>query len=146
MTITKKKRDYKGMACFSCPASCQIRCSTGRDWNDRNRPKLGNFKISGAASRGPRATKPDVLPGKSSGVSATFTSVAAVSENGYISGEQERQKNTPTKKQLVDSHRQGVIIEGGVGYRQTVFIRSYEVGADKTVTIESILNLFQVIS
>ncbi|KAH7528679.1 hypothetical protein FEM48_Zijuj05G0097600 [Ziziphus jujuba var. spinosa] len=52
-------------------------------------------------------------------------------------------QNIPTKKQLVDPVRQGVIIEGGVGYRQTVVIRSYEVGADKTATLESILNLLQ---
>ncbi|KAF3438625.1 hypothetical protein FNV43_RR21388 [Rhamnella rubrinervis] len=51
--------------------------------------------------------------------------------------------NIPTKKQLVDPVRQGVITEGGVGYKQTVVIRSYEVGADKTATLESILNLLQ---
>lgn len=52
-------------------------------------------------------------------------------------------QNIPTKKQLVDPHRQGLIVEGGVGYRQTVVIRSYEVGPDKTATLESILNLLQ---
>uniref|UniRef100_A0A2K1ZG66 Acyl-[acyl-carrier-protein] hydrolase n=1 Tax=Populus trichocarpa TaxID=3694 RepID=A0A2K1ZG66_POPTR len=40
-------------------------------------------------------------------------------------------QNIPTKKQLVDYHRQGLIIKEGVGYRQTVVIRSYEVGSDK---------------
>lgn len=54
-------------------------------------------------------------------------------------------QNIPTKKQLVDPVRQGAITEGGVAYRQTVVIRSYEVGADKTATLESILNLLQVI-
>ncbi|XP_076926910.1 palmitoyl-acyl carrier protein thioesterase, chloroplastic-like [Bidens hawaiensis] len=49
----------------------------------------------------------------------------------------------PTKKQLVDPFRQGVIILDGVGYRQTVVVRSYEVGPDKTVTPQSILNLLQ---
>ncbi|KAL9364636.1 hypothetical protein Peur_042509 [Populus x canadensis] len=48
-------------------------------------------------------------------------------------------QNIPTKKQLVDYHRQGLIIEEGVGYRQTVVIRSYEVGSDKTATLESIV-------
>ncbi|XP_058738203.1 palmitoyl-acyl carrier protein thioesterase, chloroplastic-like [Vicia villosa] len=52
-----------------------------------------------------------------------------------------QRQNIPTKKQLVDSHRQGLIV--GVGYRQTVVIRSYEVGPDKTATLESILNLLQ---
>ncbi|KAJ6891042.1 origin recognition complex subunit 4 family protein [Populus alba x Populus x berolinensis] len=54
-------------------------------------------------------------------------------------------QNIPTKKQFVDYHRQGLIVEGGVGYRQTVVIRSYEVGADKSATLESILNLFQMV-
>ncbi|KAL3824114.1 hypothetical protein ACJIZ3_020143 [Penstemon smallii] len=57
--------------------------------------------------------------------------------------EQKNRQNIPTKKQLVDPYRQGIIIEEGVGYRQTVVIRSYEVGPDKTATIESILNLLQ---
>ena len=59
------------------------------------------------------------------------------------SPQKELRQNIPTKKQSVDTHRQGLIIEGGVGYRQTVVIRSYEVGPDKTATIESILNLLQ---
>jgi fatty acyl-ACP thioesterase B len=57
------------------------------------------------------------------------TFVASV-QNDHISKEQIRQ-NIPTKKQLVDYHRQGLIIKEGVGYRQTVVIRSYEVGSDK---------------
>ncbi|KAF3612270.1 putative E3 ubiquitin-protein ligase RHA2A-like [Capsicum annuum] len=50
-------------------------------------------------------------------------------------------QNIPRKKQVVDSYRQGIIVEGV--YRQTVVIRSYEVGPDKVATIESILNLLQ---
>lgn len=76
--------------------------------------------------------------------STGFDSVSSVTGNGYISKEQIRQ-NIPTKKQLVDPYRQGLTIEGGVGYRQTLVIRSYEVGPDKTATLESILSLFQVI-
>ncbi|KAK1437652.1 hypothetical protein QVD17_03447 [Tagetes erecta] len=49
----------------------------------------------------------------------------------------------PTKKQFEDPFRQGVIILDGVGYQQTVVVRSYEVGPDKTVTPQSILNLLQ---
>ncbi|KAG6764234.1 hypothetical protein POTOM_031695 [Populus tomentosa] len=69
------------------------------------------------------------------------TFVASV-QNGHISKEHIRQ-NIPIKKQLVDYHRQGLIIEEGVEYRQTVVIRSYEVGSDKTATLESIRNLLQ---
>ncbi|KAI3714368.1 hypothetical protein L1987_72967 [Smallanthus sonchifolius] len=49
----------------------------------------------------------------------------------------------PTQKQFVDPFRQGKIILDGVGYSQTVVVRSYEVGPDKTVTLQSILNLLQ---
>ncbi|KAI9120127.1 hypothetical protein K1719_008775 [Acacia pycnantha] len=66
-------------------------------------------------------------------------------EPGGISDDQNgpRQK-IPTEKQLVDPHRQGRILEeDGVSYRQTVVIRSYEVGADKTATFDSILYLLQ---
>ncbi|KAF5945540.1 hypothetical protein HYC85_015768 [Camellia sinensis] len=46
-------------------------------------------------------------------------------------------------KQFEDPYRQGLLVEEGVGYRQTVVIRSYEVGPDKTATMETILNLLQ---
>ncbi|KAK9052237.1 hypothetical protein SSX86_028865 [Deinandra increscens subsp. villosa] len=49
----------------------------------------------------------------------------------------------PTQKQFVDPFRQGLIIMDGVGYRQTVVVRSYEVGTDKTATLISIMNLLQ---
>lgn len=73
-------------------------------------------------------------------VVATSSSVAPPTETGI---EQTRQ-NIPTKKQFVDPYRQGLITGEGVGYRQTVVIRSYEVGPDKTASLESILNLLQV--
>ncbi|CAL9174709.1 unnamed protein product [Musa hybrid cultivar] len=59
-----------------------------------------------------------------------------------LTAEQIRQ-SIPTEKQLTDPFRQGLIVEGGVRYRQTVVIRSYEVGPDKTATLETILNLLQ---
>lgn len=77
------------------------------------------------------------------GAATALTSVSSIAENGHITKEQLRQ-NIPTKKQFVDPYRQGLIVEGGVGYSQTVVIRSYEVGPDKTATLESILNLLQV--
>ena len=59
--------------------------------------------------------------------------------------EEHLRQNIPRRKQMVDPYRHGEMVEEGVGYRQTVVIRSYEVGADKTATIESLLNLLQVI-
>lgn len=103
--------------------------------------KLNNIKINGTSTRS-NANKIDLVSQKV-GVASSFTSVASVAENGHVRTEKIRQ-NIPTKKQFVDPFRQGLIVEGGVGYRQTVVIRSYEVGPDKTATLESILNLLQV--
>jgi hypothetical protein len=130
------------MAAFSYPASCHtFRCSSNRD-NNELKQKLNNIRIVGASGR--NSTKADTLS-QTAGVANTFNSITnPVVENGCTAKEELRQ-NIPTKKQSVDRHRQGIIIEGGIGYRQTVVIRSYEVGPDKTATLESILNLLQVI-
>lgn len=56
---------------------------------------------------------------------------------------EDARRNIPTEKLKMDQYRQGVMI-GGVGYRQTVVVRSYEVGTDNTATLESILILLQV--
>ncbi|KAJ4848990.1 hypothetical protein Tsubulata_018729 [Turnera subulata] len=125
------------MAAFSYTVTLPIlpiRCSSNTNNHDPNKQNLNKLKISGVPTR---SVKIDTLT-TTAGVAAT--SVASVSENGYISKEQVRQ-NIPTQKQFVDSHRQGLIVEEG--YRQTVVIRSYEVGPDKTATLESILNLLQ---
>ncbi|WVZ85837.1 hypothetical protein U9M48_032704, partial [Paspalum notatum var. saurae] len=52
-------------------------------------------------------------------------------------------QNIPTEKQVVDPFRQALIVEGGVRYQQTLVVRSYEVGPDKTATLETVLNLLQ---
>ncbi|KAJ1271222.1 hypothetical protein BS78_06G112300 [Paspalum vaginatum] len=54
-----------------------------------------------------------------------------------------RRQNIPTEKQVVDPFRQALIVEGGVRYQQTLVVRSYEVGPDKTATLETVLNLLQ---
>lgn len=120
------------MASFSTLAYFPIttmRCSSNRASYDPNKKSLNNIKINGTST-------------KSTTTASTLSSV--YTENGYISEQQVRQ-NIPTTKQSVDHYRQGMSIEGGVGYRQRVVIRSYEVGPDKTATLESILNLLQVI-
>ncbi|KAH8496100.1 hypothetical protein H0E87_019039 [Populus deltoides] len=123
------------MATFSYTIPLPIRCSTTGNKQDPKKQNLNKIKITGTPTR---SVKVDTLS-QTAGVAKTS---AASVENGHISKEQIRQ-NIPTKKQFVDYHRQGLIVEGGVGYRQTVVIRSYEVGADKTATLESILNLLQ---
>ncbi|KAL2546239.1 Palmitoyl-acyl carrier protein thioesterase [Forsythia ovata] len=124
------------MACVSCHQAFYTRCSTNEKGQEKNKQKLNCVKINGTKSFSP--SKVDLL-NQNSGFAITSVDAEA---NVYITKEQFRQ-NIPTKKQLVDPFRQGVITDEGVGYRQTVVIRSYEVGPDKTATIESILNLLQ---
>lgn len=116
------------MASFSCPVPYVVRCSTAKEGNNSNKQRYVN--VNGVTTFGSISE-------------ASRSLVASVAENGCFVEEDVRQK-IPTKKQLVDPHRQGLIIEGGVGYRQTVVIRSYEVGTDKTATLESVMNLLQV--
>ncbi|CAK9137167.1 unnamed protein product [Ilex paraguariensis] len=135
------------LACYT------IRCSSTADGHDPNKQKLKTLNFNGVASTVPTA-KVDLLNNRNRVVTTSFVhkdslvhetpvnSVNHVSENGYVTKEKVRQ-NIPTKKQLIDPFRQGLIVEEGVGYRQTLVVRSYEVGPDKTATIESILNLLQ---
>ncbi|KAF4355119.1 hypothetical protein G4B88_004331, partial [Cannabis sativa] len=104
---------------------------------DPNVQKLNNIKINGRSS-----SQSDILSQKIGALPNSCSSLTFVTKNESFTAERTRQ-NIPTKKQLVDPFRQGLMIEGGVGYRQTVVIRSYEVGPDKTATLESILNLLQ---
>ncbi|KAA8532623.1 hypothetical protein F0562_032561 [Nyssa sinensis] len=120
------------MTSFSYNACCYITCCSTTD--NQNKQKVITIKINGTST-----TKAGVLRHENGVVTST---VAPVGENGYITMDQIRQ-NIPIKKQFVDPYRQGRIIEEGVGYGQTMVIRSYEVGPDKTATIESILNLLQ---
>ncbi|KAI3467033.1 hypothetical protein Pfo_023696 [Paulownia fortunei] len=120
------------MASVSLGVAFCIRCSTNKSGQEPNKQKLHCLKINGTKS------KVDLLS-QDHGIAITSVDPA---ENVHMFEQQIRQ-NIPTKKQLVDPYRQGIIIEEGVGYRQTVVIRSYEVGPDKTATIESILNLLQ---
>lgn len=121
----------------SASSSCSylVRCcSSMRDQNhEYNKQNLNSsIKINGSSSSSSRSQiKVDSL-------SQTAEASVLYIENG-------QRQNIPTKKQLVDPYRQGLIVEGGVGYRQTVVVRSYEVGPDKTATLESILSLLQVV-
>lgn len=107
-----------------------IKCSIPSDNQEFKNPINGNV------------VKLDLLKSKNGHHVATKTSLTSCDETLYNIPMTQIRQNIPTKKQLVDTYRQGVIVEGA--YRQTVVIRSYEVGPDKVATIESILNLLQV--
>ncbi|WCJ32352.1 Palmitoyl-acyl carrier protein thioesterase chloroplastic [Euphorbia peplus] len=118
------------MAAWTYTMSLAIRCSSNSTNYDHHNQMLNKIKINGS----PTSMRP---------IQETrHAAMTSVAENVFKTKEKMRQ-NIPDKKQFIDPHRQGLIIEQGVGYRQTVVIRSYEVGPDKTVTLETILNLLQ---
>lgn len=131
----KAPQKIKKMWCslFSSSTShfTTIKCSIPSDNQEFKNPINGNV------------VKLDLLKSNNNGHHvATKTSFSPCDETLYNIPMSQIRQNIPTKKQLVDTYRQGIIVEGA--YRQTVVIRSYEVGPDKVATIESILNLLQV--
>ncbi|XP_061351415.1 palmitoyl-acyl carrier protein thioesterase, chloroplastic-like [Gastrolobium bilobum] len=125
-------------ATFSYPASAYlvVRCCSMKGNDDQLKKSLNSssIRVNGTLSS---AIKVETLNQTvEAAAPSTLGQGVTLAENGqrlYI----------PTKKQMADPYRQGLMVEGGVGYRQTIVIRSYEVGADKTATLESILNLLQ---
>ncbi|XP_027364775.1 palmitoyl-acyl carrier protein thioesterase, chloroplastic-like [Abrus precatorius] len=123
-------------ATFTYPASAYlVRCCSMRESNDQLKQQLNSSIRVNGTFRTPIKVESLSQTAEASSTT-TLGQAVTIAENG-------QRQNIPTKKQLVDPHRQGLIVEGGVGYRQTIVIRSYEVGADKTATLESILNLLQ---
>ncbi|KAK7280402.1 hypothetical protein RJT34_25466 [Clitoria ternatea] len=132
-TTKNRKTKMRTMAAvtFSYPASTYVaRCCSMRENHDQLNQHLNSGFRTNGSFRSPIKVE------ASTTTTTTIGQAVTVAEN-------DQRQNIPTKKQMVDPNRQGLIIEGGVGYRQTVVIRSYEVGADKTATLESILNLLQ---
>ncbi|KAB1999452.1 hypothetical protein ES319_D12G162900v1 [Gossypium barbadense] len=130
------------MFTFSCPVSFSITCSSSNGNIQNHGDYRVNINVNGSSCTR-RPIKHHTLLNEVD-VKEGSTSLSAIQflENGHISEEKIRQR-IPRQKQLVDPYRQGLITERGVGYRQTVVVRSYEVGPDKTATLESLLNLFQ---
>ncbi|KAM7270700.1 hypothetical protein ACFE04_029914 [Oxalis oulophora] len=125
---------------LSCTISFPIiRNSSDGNFQDPNKQKLGNVKINGNTV-GSSKVESLLIQKATSGLAITSVDYSVTSN---LVNEERTRQNIPTKKKYVDPFRHGLITERGVGYRQTVVVRSYEVGADKTATLESILNLFQ---
>lgn len=114
------------MASLSCALYLPTKCSSIRENGSINNTPQATSALS--------VQRPSVLD---------VAYAVAFNPATSLTAEQIRQ-SVPTEKQLTDPFRQGLIVEGGVRYRQTVVIRSYEVGPDKTATLETILNLLQV--
>ncbi len=75
--------------------------------------------------------------------------LVAMANVALLAVEKKQQQQTTTiaagKTEVpVDALRQGRLVEARLVYRQTFVIRSYEVGADKTASIETLMHHFQV--
>lgn len=75
--------------------------------------------------------------------SAAFRAILAAIASLALAAEKERQQERTDVP--VDGLRQGRLVESQLVYRQTFVIRSYEIGADRTASIETLMNHFQVI-
>jgi len=74
--------------------------------------------------------------------SAAFRAILAAIASVALA--QRRQESFSGKTEVpVDALRQGRLVESRLVYRQTFVIRSYEIGADRTASIETMMNHFQ---
>ncbi|CAN0877042.1 Palmitoyl-acyl carrier protein thioesterase, chloroplastic [Linum grandiflorum] len=128
-------------AAFSYNTLCHLRLPTMmircEEAGSRNRSNNVKIKINGVKSSAASASSSN---GRGGGGGAT---IKLDHNDIMVVGKQSTRQNIPTEKKYVDRHRQGLMVDEGVAYRQTVVVRSYEVGPDKTATLDSLLNLLQ---
>ncbi|CAL4963586.1 unnamed protein product [Urochloa decumbens] len=124
-----------------CSSRVFVRCSAseGGQGYHRSSSSSNAVRVNGAAHRAPL----QVGAALETSISRSLAELSSpVLPPPPAAGERVRQ-NIPTEKQTVDPFRQALIVEGGVRYQQTLVVRSYEVGPDKTATMETVLNLLQ---
>ncbi|QCE11487.1 oleoyl-acyl carrier protein thioesterase 1, chloroplastic [Vigna unguiculata] len=87
---------------------------------------------------GPRRRRSGIAGFRSPGIRA-FPVVAVVSDrDGAVASRVEAEAGT-----LADRLRLGSLTEDGLSYKEKFIVRSYEVGINKTATVETIANLLQ---
>eukprot|EP00249_Psilotum_nudum_P011472 c23196_g1_i2 orf=952-2292(+) len=109
----------------------------------------GESKLQNAKLEGPNGTTTmpkdlgtfPVFPGTES-LCTAITVIAAALRVVDSQKKAEKEKQAEIQMQI-GALRRGMIVEDGLVYRQTFVIRSYEVGLDRTASIETIANLFQ---
>ena len=135
-------------AIYYCSARVSIRCSASAGGGQGQHRSSGSnaVRVNGAAHRAPL----QVGAALETSINRSLAELSApvLTPPPPLPGGAEdhvlRRQNIPTEKQTVDPFRQALIVEGGVRYQQTLVVRSYEVGPDKTATMETVLNLLQV--
>ncbi|KAJ6848882.1 palmitoyl-acyl carrier protein thioesterase, chloroplastic-like [Iris pallida] len=63
--------------------------------------------------------------------------------NGVVSGKDTKYASSASADESMKTFKLGKFVEGRFLYRQTFVIRSYEIGPDKTATMETLMNLLQ---
>ncbi|KAL3696425.1 hypothetical protein R1sor_010501 [Riccia sorocarpa] len=97
--------------------------------------------VEKAAQHGGRTSEVEMNCETNPAFSAILKAIATVV---LAADKQRRHEQLAGKVEVpVDALRQERLVEGGRVYRQTFVIRSYEVGVDKTASIETLLNHFQ---
>ena len=133
-------------AIYYCSARVSIRCSASAGGGQGQHRSSGSnaVRVNGAAHRAPL----QVGAALETSINRSLAELSApvLTPPPLAGGAEDRvlRQNIPTEKQTVDPFRQALIVEGGVRYQQTLVVRSYEVGPDKTATMETVLNLLQV--
>ncbi|KAG0528017.1 hypothetical protein BDA96_06G282800 [Sorghum bicolor] len=142
----------------SCSRVFVVRCSAsssggaggggGGGHGQQHRSGANAVRVNGAVHRAPlqvgAALETSINRSLAELSAPVLPLLPATGGDGDVGGGEERSRqNIPTEKQMVDPFRQALIVEGGVRYQQTLVVRSYEVGPDKTATLETVLNLLQ---
>uniref|UniRef100_A0ACD5VM62 Uncharacterized protein n=1 Tax=Avena sativa TaxID=4498 RepID=A0ACD5VM62_AVESA len=125
--------------------SSSIYCSRVLVRSERGQQHRSNatVRVNGAAHRNPLQVGSALETSINRSLAELGAPLLASAPLLTTDGQEGSRQNIPTEKQAEDPFRQAQIVEGGVRYKQTVVVRSYEVGPDKTVTLETILNLLQ---
>ena len=71
-----------------------------------------------------------------------MATVTGLHPNGFSVGLKEVEEKE--EKSLADRLRSGSLTEDGLSYKERFIVRCYEVGVNKTATVETIANLLQV--
>lgn len=123
---------------LSCNAVDQIHGGAQCRFLGPHKPKPGFARRKDAP--------PSLLPCISSSASSKRAIVAVVSDRGAgsVGAETGPGRVEPSSMTLADRLRQGSLAEDGKSYRECFIVRSYEVGMNKTATVETIANLLQV--
>ncbi|KAL2643104.1 hypothetical protein R1flu_010691 [Riccia fluitans] len=104
-------------------------------------PKVGNTMLQDVEKHGETLTEEEISRETNPAFIAVLKAIATVA----VAADKHRRHDQLTGKVdiSVDALRQGRLVDSGRVYRQTFVIRSYEIGVDKTASIETLMQQFQ---